>query len=168
MAPINTRVVRRSNTLQDWVYGRRFRYREVMVFGSGFIGRVKALGTGAGLAALTAGLALAPSRLILNNVLPAPGVGPKDDLVRPGFFVIEIPARPLRYTVVCHVQAHGDPGYGATSVMLGESVLALALDGDKLPDRAGVLTPATGIGLRLADRLRAAGQTFNVERTRIG
>ena len=169
MAPINTRVVRRSNALQDWVYGRRFRYREVMVFGSGFIGRVKALGTGAGLAALTAGLALAPSRLILDRVLPAPGVGPKDDLVRHGFFVIEIHARaPSGTRWVCHVQAHGDPGYGATSVMLGESVLALALDGDKLPDRAGVLTPATGIGLRLADRLRAAGQTFNVERTRIG
>ena len=57
MAPINTRVVRRSNTLQDWVYGRRFRYREMMAFGSGFVGRIEALGTGYGLAALTAGLA---------------------------------------------------------------------------------------------------------------
>jgi short subunit dehydrogenase-like uncharacterized protein len=46
--------------------------------------------------------------------------------------------------------------------MLGESVLCLALDGDRLPDRAGVLTPATGMGSALADRLRAAGQTFEV------
>jgi short subunit dehydrogenase-like uncharacterized protein len=50
--------------------------------------------------------------------------------------------------------------------MLGESVLALGLDADKLPDRAGVLTPATGLGLGLADRLRTAGQTF--EATRAG
>ena len=32
MASYNTRVVRRSNALQDWAYGRRFRYREVMAF----------------------------------------------------------------------------------------------------------------------------------------
>ena len=29
MAPINTRIVRRSNALQDWAYGRRFRYSEM-------------------------------------------------------------------------------------------------------------------------------------------
>ena len=52
--------------------------------------------------------------------------------------------------------------------MLGESALALALDGDILPDRAGVLTPATGIGLRLGDRLRAAGQTFKATRAGTG
>jgi short subunit dehydrogenase-like uncharacterized protein len=34
------------------------------------------------------------------------------------------------------------------------------LDGDALPDRAGVLTPATAMGEPLADRLRAAGQTI--------
>jgi short subunit dehydrogenase-like uncharacterized protein len=35
MAGINTRVVRRSNALQGWTYGRRFRYREVTEFGAG-------------------------------------------------------------------------------------------------------------------------------------
>ncbi len=33
MARFNTRVVRRSNALQDWAYGRRFRYQEVTGFG---------------------------------------------------------------------------------------------------------------------------------------
>jgi short subunit dehydrogenase-like uncharacterized protein len=33
MAGLNTRIVRRSNALQDWAYGRRFRYREVTGFG---------------------------------------------------------------------------------------------------------------------------------------
>jgi short subunit dehydrogenase-like uncharacterized protein len=163
MAPVNTRVVRRSNALQDWAYGRRFRYREVMAFGSGLTGRAKALGVGGGMAALTAGLALPPSRFALDRVLPGPGAGPKEELVREGFFVIEIHARtPADERWVCRVEAQGDPGYGATRVMLGESALCLALDGDRLPNRAGVLTPATAMGSVLADRLRAAGQTFDV------
>jgi short subunit dehydrogenase-like uncharacterized protein len=165
MAPVNTRVVRRSNALRDWGYGRRFRYREVMDFGSGGAGRLKALGMGGGMAALTVGLALPPSRFVLDRVLPDPGTGPNEELVRHGFFSIEIHARtPAGERWVCRVAAQGDPGYGATSVMLGESALALGLDADELPDRAGVLTPATGIGLRLADRLRAAGQTFEAAR----
>ena len=56
----------------------------------------------------------------------------------------------------------GDPGYAATAVMLGESALALALDGDRLPDRAGSLTPATAMGDVLVERLRAAGHTYEV------
>ena len=113
--------------------------------------------------ALTAGLALPPSRFVLDRVLPDPGEGPKEDLVRGGFFLIEIHGRTAAgERRVCRVEAQGDPGYGATSVMLGESALCLALDGDQLPDRAGVLTPATAMGSVLADRLRAAGQTFDV------
>jgi short subunit dehydrogenase-like uncharacterized protein len=163
MAPVNTRVVRRSNALQEWAYGRRFRYREVMAFGSGLTGRAKALGVGGGMAALIAGLALPPSRFALDRVLPGPGAGPKEELVREGFFVIEIHARtPADERWVCRVEAQGDPGYGATRVMLGQSALCLALDGDRLPERAGVLTPATAMESVLADRLRAAGQTFDV------
>jgi short subunit dehydrogenase-like uncharacterized protein len=165
MASVNTRVVRRSNALQDWAYGRRFRYREVMAFGPGLAGRAKALGVGGGMAALAVGFALPPSRLVLDRVLPAPGEGPKEELVRRGFFVIEIHARtPAGGRWACRVEAQGDPGYGATSVMLGEAALCLGLDGDRLPDRGGVLTPATAMGTTLADRLRAAGQTFDVSR----
>jgi short subunit dehydrogenase-like uncharacterized protein len=48
--------------------------------------------------------------------------------------------------------------------MFGESSLSLALDGDRLPQRAGVLTPATAIGNTLIERLRTAGHTLEVER----
>jgi len=48
--------------------------------------------------------------------------------------------------------------------MLGESALCLALDRDRLPERAGVLTPATALGTALAERLRKAG--FELEVTR--
>jgi short subunit dehydrogenase-like uncharacterized protein len=62
------------------------------------------------------------------------------------------------------IQAEGDPGYAATAVMLGESALCLALDRDRLPDHAGVLTPATAMGAALADRLRSAGHTLATQR----
>jgi short subunit dehydrogenase-like uncharacterized protein len=62
------------------------------------------------------------------------------------------------------VAAKGDPGYKATAVMQGESALCLALDRDRLPQRAGVLTPATAMGTALADRLRAQGFEITVRR----
>ena len=64
--------------------------------------------------------------------------------------------------LVCRITAQGDPGYKATAVMLGEAALCLALDGERLPARAGVLTPATAMGDVLVERLRAAGQTYEV------
>ncbi len=165
MAAINTRVVRRSNALQDWAYGRRFRYREVSGFGSGITAPVKAAGITAGLGALAGGLTFGPTRALLDRVLPAAGQGPGEESRRAGFFRMEIHARTssgARY--MARVAAQGDPGYAATAVMLGESALCLALDGDRLPSRAGVLTPATAMGMPLIDRLRAAGFTFEAGR----
>ena len=156
MASINTRVVRRSNALQDFAYGRGLRYREVMAAGSGPGGPAKA-------AAVAAGLAFGPARMVLDRVLPAPGEGPSEQARRTGFFKIDVHGRTSsgrRY--VCRVSAQGDPGYQATSVMLGESALCLLLDADRLPPRAGVLTPATAMGGVLVERLRAAGQTLEV------
>ena len=166
MGSINTRAVRRSNALQGWAYGSRFRYREVMGFGSGPLAAVQAGAVAGGVGALGAGLSLRPTRAMLDRVLPSPGEGPNEKQREGGFFRIEIHARTstgARY--VCRVAAQGDPGYKATSVMFGESALSLALDGDRLPPRAGVLTPATALGKALVERLRAAGQTFEVERT---
>ena len=47
---------------------------------------------------------------------------------------------------------------------LGETALCLALDRDHLPDRAGVLTPATAMGAALTARLRSAGHTLAARR----
>jgi short subunit dehydrogenase-like uncharacterized protein len=165
MAGLNTRVVRRSNALHDWAYGRRFRYREVTGFGSGPAAPVQAAAVAAGVKALTAGLAFPPSRALLGTVLPRPGQGPSDKTRRGGFFRIQIHTRTctgMRY--LGKIEARGDPGYAATSVMLGESALCLALDRDRLPDRAGVLTPATAMGTTLAERLQTAGQTLTAQR----
>ena len=61
------------------------------------------------------------------------------------------------------MRAQGDPGYAATAVMLGESALARALDGDRLPAAAGVLTPATAMGDVLVERLRERDFALTVE-----
>ena len=161
MAGINTRVVRRSNALQGWAYGRRFRYREVTGFGTGPAAPVLAVAASAGAKAAEAGLAFGPSRALLSRLLPAPGQGPGEKTRRTGYFRIQIHTRTsagLRYLGT--IEAQGDPGYAATSVMLGETALCLALDRGQLPDRAGVLTPATAMGAALATRLRSAGQTL--------
>jgi short subunit dehydrogenase-like uncharacterized protein len=164
MAPINTRVVRRSNALQNWAYGRRMRYREVTGLGTGILAPLKAAGLSGGVWALQAGLAHPASRKVLSRLLPDPGEGPSERLRRTGFFRIEIHARTstgARY--LCDMAAQGDPGYAATAVMLGESALCLALD-DFSASRAGILTPATAMGSVLADRLRAAGLTLEARR----
>jgi short subunit dehydrogenase-like uncharacterized protein len=161
MAGINTRVVRRSNALQGWAYGRRFRYREVTGFGAGPAAPLLAGAVSAALKAAGAGLASGPARAVLRPVLPAPGQGPSERTRRTGYFRIQLHTRTsagARYLGA--VEARGDPGYAATSVMLGETALCLALDSNQLPDRAGVLTPATAMGAALATRLRSAGHTL--------
>jgi short subunit dehydrogenase-like uncharacterized protein len=160
MAPTNTRVVRRSNALTDWSYGREFRYREVMAF-RGIAAPVAAAGLTAGLAGFLGLMSLPPARSALDRLLPEPGEGPSEKTRNNGRFRIEVTSRTesgRRLRAV--VAAKGDPGYAATAVMLGQSALALAGDGNRLPARAGVLTPATAIGLPLADRLRTHGFTL--------
>lgn len=160
MAGVNTRVVRRSNALQGWAYGRRFRYREVTHFGAGAAGAVKAAAGGIGFLTFRAGLSYRPSRALLDRMLPAPGAGPSETARRAGFLRMELHTHTsggARYVIL--VAAQGDPGYAVSSMIIGEAALALALDQDRLPAAVGVLTPATAIGVVLVDRLKAAGVT---------
>ncbi len=157
MASYNTRIVRRSHFLLD--YGGDFRYREVAGYGTSRAAPVKALAMTAGLGVLGGGLAFKPTRKLLDRVLPEPGEGPGENARHHGFFRMDIHGAGHRATVA----AKGDPGYAATAVMMGESALCLALDVQRLPRRAGVLTPATALGMPLIERLRDAGMTFEVD-----
>ena len=165
MAPHNTRIVRRSNALTGWQYGRSLRYREVLSCGTSPAAPVIAAAVGLALRGVTAGLSVRPVRAVLDKVLPDPGSGPAERVRQRGHFRAEVRASTTsgaQYLV--RVGAQGDPGYAATAVMLGQSALCLALDTDHLPDRAGVLTPATAMGTTLADRLVEHGFTLSVSR----
>jgi len=108
-------------------------------------------------------MAFPPSRALLGKVLPQPGAGPNEEARAKGWFRMAVDAQTesgRRYRATA--AGPGDPGYAATAVMLGESVLGLGFDGDRLPDRAGSLTPATAMGEVLVERLRAAGHTYDV------
>ncbi len=163
MASVNTRVVRRSNALHGWAYGRSLRYGEVMGVGRGAAGAVTAGATALGLRVFGAALALPPTRKLLARVLPSPGAGPSEAARRSGWFRSQVTASTesgRRYRAVA--AGPGDPGYAATAVMAGETALSLALDGERLPAVAGSLTPATALGDVLVERLRAAGHTYEV------
>ncbi|CAM2872987.1 trans-acting enoyl reductase family protein [Prescottella defluvii] len=165
MAPVNTRVVRRSNALTGYAYGRQFRYREVMNVGSSFASRAIAGAVAVGMGAAVAGLLFPPTRWLLDRALPKPGQGPSEKARRNGHFTIDVYGNTTtgaRYTA--RVAAEGDPGYAATAVMFGESALALALQRDNLPDTSGVLTPATAMGDVLVTRLRDAGMVLRAQR----
>ena len=165
MAGYNTRIVRRSNALTDWSYGRGLRYGELMGCGRGVRGAAAAGGVTAGLvgalAGISAAMTTAPTRALLDRVLPAPGSGPSAATRAAGWFRSELHAVASggrRFRAV--VAGPGDPGYAATAVMLGESALCLAEDATR--DRAGSLTPATAMGTALVERLRKAGHTYDV------
>lgn len=163
MAAFNSRVVARSASLLG--YGAGFRYSEFSDFGTGVKGAVTASLTSAALLGVFAGMSFAPTRPVVDRLLPKPGEGPSAEAMRTGRFRMEVTAEATdgaRYRAV--VGAPYDPGYGGTAVMFGQAALALCEDGERLPDAAGVLTPATGIGLTLADRLREHGFTLDVRR----
>ncbi len=163
MAAANTRIVRRSNALQGWAYGRNLQYGEVMGTGRGPAGAVVAGATAVGLRAFGAAMSISATRKALDRVLPAPGTGPSEAVRRAGWFRSRVTASTeggRRYQAVA--AGPGDPGYAATAVMAGETALSLALDGDRLPTAAGSLTPATALGDVLVERLRAAGHTYEV------
>lgn len=91
---------------------------------------------------------------------PEPGEGPPAWLRRAGEFALLARAEATSgdESVMVEIKGQGDPGYAATSRMLAESGLCLLLDRDRLPDRAGVLTPASALGRPYQERLAAAEQ----------
>jgi len=164
MAGINTRVVRRSNALLNYSYGREFRYSEAILTGSGPGGYMRALlvALGTGLMGLLA--ALGPTRALLKKMLPAPGEGPSEQARNTGHFNIELLGKHAldeSKNIRISVTGDKDPGYGATSKMLAESAVCLAMD--SLTEGGGFLTPASAMGDQLVKRLQQkAGMGFHI------
>ena len=171
MAAINTRVVRRSHALlraeDQRGYGPRFRYNEAMSFAKGPAGLAVATAVTAGLAAFMGAAAIDPLREVLGRtVLPSPGEGPSKTQRDNGSFEIHVVAKTESGKKIAgRIAGNKDPGYGGTAVMLAESAMCLAKDTEgegAIPERYGVLTPATAMGMTLVKRLRSAGMTLEV------
>ncbi|MCP9273484.1 saccharopine dehydrogenase family protein [Mycolicibacterium arenosum] len=168
MGAPNARIVRRSSALLDHAYGRTFRYSENMSVGSSFAAPVAAaVSTAVNAAVLGLGSRYFDKlpRTLIERVLPKPGTGPSEATRDKGHYRVETytsTSRGARYRTTMAQQ--GDPGYKATSVLLGECGLALAFDDDVLSDLRGVLTPAAAMGDALLARFPAAGITLETER----
>lgn len=166
MSLVNTRVVRRSCALSEqWQepYGTDFTYQEYQKFNPP-LAWVQAMGVTGGMALFTSMVQQAPLRRLLQPLLPQPGSGPSEQTMNEGWFRCEllgIASNGRRVQgLICD---QGDPGNRATVKFICESALSLALETDRLPgghQRGGILTPATGIGEVLAERLRKAGMTL--------
>ena len=169
MAMYNTRIVRRSNALLDYSYGRSFRYTEYMSVGPSLTAPVtSAVATAATAASAAVGsrfFRLLPKKLV-ERIAPKPGTGPSQEVRDNGWYRVETyttTSTGARY--VATMSQSGDPGYKATAVMLGECGLALALDRDILPEIYGVLTPAAAMGDALLARFPGAG--ISLQSTRL-
>jgi len=171
----NPPVVHRSHALfaeRGAGYGSNFRYREA-ADASGFAPNA----TGQKIAAkaicyipnniikaIEGGSRIrhAITRFVINRVKPEIGQGPKEEMLDKFHYRIDITATsPTGKKVTYRVNGSSNPGYRSTSQIAIEAGLCLALDRDQLPDYYGIVTPATGMGLQLVDRLARAGVTFD-------
>ncbi len=164
MGGIDSQVVRRTNALLDYPYGRDFRYDEAVLMGSGPLGFAKATATSAGTAAMMLAMSVGAIRRSLAGRLPSPGEGPSKEKREAGYFKIQLrgehPTDPAKTLRGC-VTGDRDPGYGSTSKMLVESALCLARDPLKVG--GGFWTPASAMGEPLLARLAEhAGVTFEI------
>jgi short subunit dehydrogenase-like uncharacterized protein len=168
MGIVNTRVVRRSCSLYDqWQesYGENFTYQEYFKFDPP-LAQLQAAGMMAGMI-LFAYAQSSPLRHLLQSYLPQPGNGPTEQEMAAGWFRCDVigiatDGRRVRGTIA----DRGDPGNIATTKFSCESALSLVMNIHELPgqeQRGGVLTPATGLGDVLLERLREAGMTVDVQ-----
>lgn len=165
-APHNTRVIRRSNALQNWSYGRRFRYSETMSLGRSFAAPVASAavtGTLAGAFRLGARhFRRLPQRWLQK--VAKPGTGPGESMRERGHYTAETYTTTMSGARYLGTFAQQLDAYSGTGVLLAECGLALAFDRDRLSDVRGVLTPAAAMGDALLARLPAAGVSLNTVR----
>lgn len=164
MARINTKVVRRSNALSGYRYGRDFQYSEAVMTGPGPAGWSKATMLTAGLGAFMFANSHQLSRsLVVSRLVPKPGEGPSRTERENGYFRLIFFGTLLNGKVMqATVTGDRDPGYGSTSKMLSESAVCLAVD--SLFVGGGFWTPASSMGEALFRRLtEKAGLTFELQ-----
>jgi short subunit dehydrogenase-like uncharacterized protein len=164
MAGINTKVVRRTNAVSGYPYGKDFRYSEAVMTGAGPVGWSKAAAMTSGLGGFMVANSFQFSRkLLVNRFAPKPGEGPSRNERDSGFFALKFfGTLPGGDVIRATVKGDRDPGYGSTSKMLSEAAICLAKD--ELTVAGGFWTPASAMGDKLFDRLTArAGLSFELQ-----
>ena len=165
MAPVNTRVVRRSEALMaeyGTPYGagdgRDFTYNEAMSTGSK---RSHAYLAQWALGALSKAGSWSLGRRLLKRFGPSPGEGPSEGAIQNGYTRCDLWGRSESSTCYkARIEYPGDAGNAFTIRCLCESALELTKPRTDLVGgefRGGVLTPATAIGLPLIQRLKDSG-----------
>tara|TARA_B100001094_G_scaffold313766_1_gene351910 strand:+ start:676 stop:1884 length:1209 start_codon:yes stop_codon:yes gene_type:complete len=158
MAGINTKIVRRSHALMDFMYGKNFAYDEATLTGKGIAGQIRGY-----MSLIPIFLATRKKgsiiKKIVDFILPKSGEGPSEKTRINGYYNLRFYLTLDKMTYVSKVLGDMDPGYGSTSKMLAESAICLALD--EIPDTYGILTPSVALGDSLLKRLEEnAGLTF--------
>lgn len=165
MGAINTRIVHRSNALQDARYGKEFTYDEAMIVGRGIQGRLTAYGITGALAGFFTASAFKPSRWVVEKFVPKPGEGPSPEVQESGYYDLRFVGKTADgKTIKTKVVGDRDPGYGSTAKMLGEAGVCLAFDVSEKP--GGIWTPSSLLDGKLFDRLTSkAGLSFELLET---
>jgi short subunit dehydrogenase-like uncharacterized protein len=98
---------------------------------------------------------------IMERIGPKPGDGPKAERLDLWSYTIEFKATDESgNTASATVTGKGQPGYKSTADIIGQVGLLLAKNDKRLPKRAGVLTPASALGLDLLDEFANARLYF--------
>ena len=146
MGIVNMRIVRRSNALLSFAYGRDFRYSEATSTGPGLAGRLRATAVSSGFRAFMVASAIELTRNhVVKRLLPDPGEGPDEKAREAGYFNLLLHGSTATNDALrVRVTGDRDPGYGSTSRMIGESALCLAQDA--LSVEGGFLDARVGDG----------------------
>ena len=171
MAPINTRVVRRSQSLfakdelpltfspsRDVLYEEGQYVKEsvpamssaisTMLFALNIFSRSKILAA------------------VVEKIAPKSGSGPSEENMNSGFAKVSYVATGERGSILQgKFRSEGDPGNRTTIKLLIQAALCLALDEErkKLPEASGVLTPAYAFRDVLIDRLIENGVQLSID-----
>jgi short subunit dehydrogenase-like uncharacterized protein len=150
MGAINTRVVRRTQAL----LGASFEYQEYAQFQKSSVARMVSIGGTVFESILGSGF----GRWMIKPLIPRPGEGPSEKTMNEASIECEFVGwAKSGASVRGTLKGKGDAGNRITVKCLCESAFVLA---EAEAGRGGVLTPVTGLGDPLIDRLNAAGITF--------
>lgn len=87
---------------------------------------------------------------VMEMIGPKPGDGPKEERLDLWSYTINLTAKDDNgNSVKACVIGKGQPGYKSTADIIGEVGILMAKKDKRLPDLAGMLTPATGLGLEV-------------------